>query len=118
MSHTFRKKGYEQKYIKEKGGTKVAGFYTQQPYCFITNYHRFFTSIEFRKPTRQEHNKEYYRIHGETKRSDSEFRQFVLGKVNKKSRMIARKQLKLFMLDDEYEVILNRKERFVKQWFD
>lgn len=122
MSRTFRKKGYELENITDKDGTKVAGFYTMEvtKHGYEYNWRHGLSGFQkyYRKPTRQEHNKEYYRIHGETECSDSEFRQFVLGKATKKSRMTARKQLKLFMLDDEYEVILNRKEKFVKQWFE
>ena len=121
MSRTFRKKDYELKNIPNKDGTKVAGFYTMEVtkdgYDYNCRHRLYGYQKYYRKPTRQEHNEDYYRIHGETKRADSKFRQLVNNRVKKMSRLEARKQLKLFMLNIEHEVMLNRKENFVKQWF-
>ena len=136
MSRTFRKKGYELKYAKEKlctkmdgynngvfqgellkkGLTKVCRFYIGMPWWTIRNF-RYYAQEGYYNPSKQEFYKEYYRIHGETKRSDSEFRKLVNGWVNKKNRTESKKQLFKFMKDNEYEVLLNRKETFVNQWF-
>lgn len=59
MSRTFRRKGYE-KTVANQMGHKVNGYYTEWEWvgCSL---------IVFRPMTEREKNKEYWRVHGESK---------------------------------------------------
>lgn len=70
MSRTFRRKGFEEANMNWKDGTKVAVFYTETDWHSVKNKdgsrNMWANYAAYRKPTRKEHNKEYWRVHGES----------------------------------------------------
>ena len=115
MSRTFRRKGYEEANMNWKDGTKVAGFYTETDWHFIITEEIsvFFNSYKtHRKPTRQEHNKEYWRIHGESQSastwSPNRFHRLYRMKEN---RMLTKGELFRYMKDTDYEVMVEASPR-------
>ena len=111
MSRTFRRKGYEVANMHWKNGTKVAGFYTVRDGTY--NSHSLSDKgLNFRKPTRQEHNKEYWNIHGDrysgNSWSPSHFHRLFRMKEN---RMLTKLELARYKKDNEYEVLVEANPR-------
>ena len=116
MSRTFRRKGYDAANMAWKDGTKIAGFYTETDWYYIrvekVDGCCFKSYKTYRKPTRQEHNKEYWRIHGESNNSNSwspgwDYRNMRM----KENRMLTKTELFKFMKDTDYEVMVEANPR-------
>jgi hypothetical protein len=120
MSRTFRRKGYEAANMTWKNGTKVAGFYTTYDVEYVQytedgiKKHGYLCT--YRKPTRQEHNKEYWRIHGDSHRNywspDWNYRSARV----KENRMLTKGELFKYMKDTDYEVMVEANPR--NCWWD
>lgn len=116
MSRTFRRKGYEEANMTWKDGTKVAGFYTTCDVEYVRYTEDGTKKLEYlytyRKPTRQEHNKEYWRIHGESNNANywSPGRWYRNNRM-KENRMLTKTELFKYMKDADYEVMVEANPR-------
>lgn len=111
MSRTFRRKGYEVANMHWKNGTKVARFYTVRDGTYNSRSLSD-KGLNFRKPTRQEHNKEYWWIHSESKSSNSWSPSWSHRNMRmKENRMLTKTELSNYMKDKEYEVIVEANPR-------
>jgi hypothetical protein len=115
MSRTFRRKGYEAANMAWKDGTKIAGYYTATDWNYIKvqelNDWHFESYKTYRKPTRQEHNKEYWRIHGDSHRNYwSPSRSYRNARMEE-NRTLTKNEIIKFMKDTDHEVMVEANPR-------
>lgn len=114
MSRTFRRKGYESANRYWKEGTKVAGFYTEYD-VEHTSYvedgtPKYGYLCKYRKPTRHEHNKQYWGIHGDGRYRDYGRDYYFLNNLQKRHRMAVKTELFRYLKNTEHEVIIQYKK--------
>lgn len=109
MSRTFRRKGYEEANMSWKDGTKVAGFYTQDNWCYLGGSRKAF--ITYRKPTRQEHNEAYWHIHGDSNRNEWSPNRFYREYRMQENRTFNKTELVKYLKDTNYEVMAEANPR-------
>lgn len=123
MSRTFRRKGYEVANMTWKDGTKIAGFYTETDWhyirvqdvegCCFKSY-----KTTYRKPTRQEHNKQYWRIHGDNNPNQWCPGRFYRKPTTKWNREFNKNELFKYMRNDEYECLFEDNPRSCFRMWD
>lgn len=122
MSRTFRRKGYEEANMSWKSGTKVAGFYTECDVVFtkvVKGWFIYYKHAEvYRKPTRQEHNKEYWRIHSDNHPNQWCPGTFFRKPANKWNRAFNKNELFKYTKNNDYECLFEVNPRSCFRMWD
>ena len=117
MSRTFRRKNWEKQQTHTWGrqGNKTAGYYTVQDYVRDENGRWIFGLYEYRAPSKHEHGKRYWGIHGESSHAN----EWSPGKWYRHNRMrenrsINRQEIQKWIRNADYEPLTEANPRDCK----